>query len=166
MNYAVVYFLKNSESINEFRQKYDPLANIIHPHVTIVAPIAVEQLDEQSLIMQIQTILQQWKPFPVIFSELEKSWDNCIFLTATEEIATIRSLHDNLYSGLLAKFQHDTVYVPHVTLGDFDKHPNLFTQAFLEATQQAFVLTEIVDTLSLIKGDGKSPTRTIQEFSL
>jgi hypothetical protein len=96
MIYALVHYPEiNTERIDILRMNYDPQAHLIAPHVTLVFPVP-EPIDEPALISHIERVLLRWKPFPIRLAKLEKSLDDCLFLTPTEGAGELAGLHDDL----------------------------------------------------------------------
>lgn len=170
-NLAVVYFPRVSiEEINVFRQKYDPGWNIINPHITLVFPIS--DISENQLFEHIEIITKEIKCFPIVLSELIKSFDNYLFLQVKEGNEKIADVHKKLYSGMLTPhLQTDIPFIPHITLGYFNTADNIFNKklyekAYEEAISMNIQITCNFDNITLIKGDGMSPAKIIKTFKL
>lgn len=166
--YALVYFLKShSEAIDELRKKYDPMVDIIKPHVTIVFPISENEITEDVLIEHIQNQVKNFRSFLLQFSGLKCSWDDYLFLVTKDGTKNMEKMHDDIYKGILAPFlRHDISFSPHVTLGVFQQKQEQYIRAEKEAKQQNFSFTETIDHVSLIKGNGIFQPETIQKFLL
>lgn len=167
---AVVYFPTiNLERINFFREKYDPNWNIIPPHVTLVSPIS--DITTAYLAQHIETIIKTVKSFPIEFIGLEKTLDGHIFLKVKNGNEKIISLHDKLYSGILALYQNkDIHFSPHITLGYFGSGNNfnreLCDKAYKEIQEIDLNMSCNFDNLTLITGDGLSEAKIIKTFYL
>ena len=168
MIYALVHYPEiNTERIDLLRMKYDPQADLIAPHVTLIFPLP-ETIDEPALISHIEGVLLSWKSFPIRLAKLEKSFDDCLFLTPTEGADELTSLHDELYTGMLAAYKNsDIPYVPHVTLGVFTAGPSIFQEALELARQLKLDYGSVVNRLCLVGLDNKR-TAVVwsKEFSL
>lgn len=141
---AVVYFPKvNLDQINLFRKKYDPLWEIIPPHITLVAPV---DISEKQLFQHLEKVAQKLSAFSIILNGLTKADDDYLFL-------------NQLYTGILASY-HPSSFVPHLTLGKFSE------EAYQEAQELNLNIECNFDNLTLIKGDEISPAQIIKIFKL
>lgn len=164
---AVVYFPKtNLDKINSFRKKYDLNWQIIPPHITIVSP--VPNIPEKQLIEHVESAMKNINTFSIQLTGLTKTSDGCLFLIVKEGSEKIVTLHDELYSEILNPYlPTDYPFVPHITLADFTQTDDkLFTQAYSEAQNLNFNFTCEFDALSIIKGDGLTPTSIIRTITL
>ena len=57
---------KNINKIQELRDKYDPLANLIAPHITIIFPFS-DNISNEELIKKLNNLLKDFKPFTIVF---------------------------------------------------------------------------------------------------
>lgn len=122
MYYALVHFLEHyPPSIDSFRQKYDPRADIIKPHLTFVFPVEAS-INVNTLTKHVEHIASQTKSFNFTLSGITRSWDDIIFLTVSKGEDQILKLHQNLYSNELEKYlRKDIQFIPHITLGELNK---------------------------------------------
>jgi 2'-5' RNA ligase len=181
MFYALInYTHLKSESLDQFRRKYDPWVDLITDHLTFIFPIP-DSVGLDPLVNHIQGILEDTKPFDVHISGLEKSWDHFLLLTIKEGNDEIHRLYDRFYTGLLAPYQRrDLPFVPHIGLGlfveeDYDildpkkltLDENRFKKAFKEAQNLNFDFWRKVDTFTLVTFDEHfTEYRDIREFKL
>ena len=108
---------KNLELIQDFRIKYDPLANLIPPHITLAFPF-LDDISNEELIDKLSNLLISFKPFGIIFKGISISDDNYIFLNCTKGSQEIIQLHDDIYKQIIPKhFKKSIKYVPHITMG-------------------------------------------------
>ncbi|MGF2035624.1 MAG: 2'-5' RNA ligase family protein [Nostoc sp. CmiVER01] len=151
MSYAIVHYPNiSTEDINQIRQKYDPQVYLIEPHITLVSPI-IESINENNLILHIDNILSKWKTFPICFKGLQKSWDEYLFLMVEEGKADMIKLHNELYTGILAKYcRNNLLFIPHLTLGIFTNNIDQFLQVLEEAQQLNLNYHCFVDKVHLI----------------
>ncbi|MDZ8227596.1 2'-5' RNA ligase family protein [Nostoc sp. ChiVER01] len=151
MSYAIVHYPNiNTEDINQLRQKYDPQVYLIEPHITLVFPI-IESINENNLIIHIENILIKWKTFPICLQGLQKSWDEYLFLMVEEGKVDMIELHNELYTGILAKYCRGNLpFIPHLTLGKLTKDINQFLQVLEEAQQSNLNYRCFVDKVHLI----------------
>lgn len=169
--YAIVYFPNIAlDTLNNFREKYDPSWKIIKPHITLVSPFS--DISEEAIIAHVNTITKEIKSFPIVLSGLIKSFDHYLFLQVEEGNEKINNVHKKLYTGILAPQLQTTIpFVPHITLGYFGSENNGFNQklyvtAYKEAEGMKLDLQCNFDNVTLIKGDGVSPAKIIKEFNL
>ena len=108
---------KNINIIQEFRNRYDPLANLIAPHITIAFPFS-DSISNEELIRKLTNLLEDFKPFTIVFKGLSLSKDNYIFLNCIQGKREIMQLHDKIYEQILpSHFKNSIKYIPHITLG-------------------------------------------------
>ena len=108
---------KNIDKIQELRNKYDPLVNLIAPHITIAFPFS-DNISNEELIKKLAKLLKNFKSFSVIFKGISLSDDNYIFLNCVKGQQKIIQLHDEIYKKILpTHFKKHTKYIPHITLG-------------------------------------------------
>jgi hypothetical protein len=104
MYYVLVYYPefdeKTEENIEAFRRKYDPFVDSWQPHITFIFPIACSEVEEEKLTAHIETVLRNWKPFPIHIGGFTKSWDHWLFLLLKKGNEEAIALHDELYSGI------------------------------------------------------------------
>lgn len=145
MKRAVILFPKfnNIDTINNIRGKYDPLANYIAPHITIVFPFECD-LTTHELKEHLNKSLKGIKRFNIILNGITGDYrDGYLFLNVKKGNDNIIELHDRLYSGLLEKFIFRKVtYCPHLTVG------RIFDQKGFDSTVDEFSChNEIYETV-------------------
>jgi len=174
MYYFLAHFPKiDFSQINEIRKKYDPNYGLIDPHITLVFPVDAS-IGEENLLIHIEDVVKNWKPFPISLSGLEKSWDDYLYVPVQEGRNQIISLHDNLYSGILAPFwRKDIPYTPHTTLGVFSdiKTTSDKERALEDATIMARSINlnahSTFDSVALVQRQNKeSPARIVKDIFL
>lgn len=112
----------NVEKIQEIREKYDELFNIIQPHITIAFPFEKDILNEE-LKEQLKIILKDFKPFKVKCKGISLKEDKrisayYIFLNMIEGKDTINKIHNRIYTEILKDIDISKYsYEPHITLG-------------------------------------------------
>jgi 2'-5' RNA ligase len=151
MVYALVHYpAVHTHHIDELRRKYDPQADLIPPHITLMFPVQ-HSIGESSLVSHLEHVLSGSRQFPIRMQGLEQSADHYLFLLLQEGRAEVIHLHDRLYTGMLAPYlRTDLPYVPHVTLGSFDD-AELCSQALREAERAPLHYQCLVDRLHLVK---------------
>ncbi|HEX7041967.1 MAG TPA: 2'-5' RNA ligase family protein [Patescibacteria group bacterium] len=169
-HYAIVAFPKvDIELIQTFRKKYDPLWNVIHPHITLVFPFS--DIPEQLILEHLETVSKTLKPFQIQLKDFTKSFDHYLFLLVQEGKEEIYKVHDLLYTGVLAsQLRNDIPFLPHMTLGKFAKDNIFEEQLYNKALKEIQALHLNIDTVfsnfSLIQGDGILPAKIIKTFEL
>ena|SRR3982751_779954 len=101
MVYALVHYPAiDTQQIQELRRKYDPQADLITPHITVVFPLRGAVI-ESDLVSHIGGVLQSWKQFAIRLKGLAQSWDNYLFLLLNE--GNTSPTNSNLYSNNLSR---------------------------------------------------------------
>jgi len=91
---------KNINKIQELRNKYDPLANLIAPHITIAFPFS-DNISNEELIKKLTNLLKNFRPFTIVFKGISLSEDNYIFLNCMNGYQEIIDLHNEIYKQIL-----------------------------------------------------------------
>src|SRR5437763_7326786 len=166
MVYALVYYPKiDVRCINQFRRKYDPQVDLIAPHITLMFPVP-QLIARGNLVHHIDSVLRNWRSFPIHLQGLYKSRDSYLFLTVQEGSADIVSLHDEIYRGMLADYQREDIpFIPHITLGEFSKDENQYLRALEEARELNLDYHCVIDKLHLVEiNDDRSQIVGSKEF--
>lgn len=137
VRWVIVIFLPSSEAdeqICRYRERYDPLAAHIAPHVTLVHPF-VDDIEQTELRDHVARVAESSAPFQLTLREVTPFPDGYIYLNVKAGNDAVIGLRDQLYSGSLArhKSRRDT-YVPHVTIGRADDELTM-DQALADADQ-------------------------------
>jgi len=134
MKRAIVLFPRfdNAQAIQRIREQYDPLANYIAPHMTLVFPFESD-LSTDDVRAHISQALKGVKKFTVQLNGITGDFrDGYLFLNVKQGNDNIIELHDKLYSGSLEQFLFRKVtYCPHLTLGRVEQQ-SAFDQALKE----------------------------------
>lgn len=110
---------ENIDVINNIRKKYDPLAELVLPHITLVFPFESD-LTNDELNLHLKDCLNYIQPFKIElegFSKQENKYGNYLFLNVVQGIELIKNIHDRLYKDKLKQFDAGYDYVPHMTVG-------------------------------------------------
>lgn len=110
---------KNINIINDIRKKYDPLSDLVLPHITLVFPFECELTNEE-LSLYMSDSLKDIHPFKIElegFSKQEDRYGNYLFLNVVQGMDVIKNIHDILYKDKLKEFGLGYDYVPHMTVG-------------------------------------------------
>lgn len=105
--------------IDNIRDKYDPLAKLVRPHITIVFPFNLD-LPNEELSKILDDRLQGIEPFTIElqgFSKREDRFGNYLFLDVVKGEVTIRKIHNLLYENEFKSCDLRIGYVPHMTVG-------------------------------------------------
>ncbi|MBO5476629.1 MAG: 2'-5' RNA ligase family protein [Clostridia bacterium] len=111
---------KNLNLIQDVRKKYDRLAQLVPPHITLIFPFT-DVISTLELSQKIKDVLKDFQKFNITFKGVTMSKDNYIFLNCLQGYDEIVSLHDTLYKEVLPTHLNKKIkYVPHITLGQSD----------------------------------------------
>jgi 2'-5' RNA ligase len=108
----------NISVIEGIREKYDPLAKCVPPHITLVFPFESD-LTEEALKAHLADALKGVQKFPVLLRGITGDFrDGYLFLNVKRGNDQIIELHDRLYAGVLEPFLvRKATYCPHLTVG-------------------------------------------------
>jgi 2'-5' RNA ligase len=122
MRLAVVAYPRldpeTAAGIESFRTRHDPQAHRIAAHFTLVFPV---EADAPTLAAEIRCVAASSAPVDFTLACIDASLGidgRCyVVLEPAEGHARIETMHDRLYSGVLAdRLRRDVEYVPHVTV--------------------------------------------------
>lgn len=118
--------------IQGIREKYDPLANYIAPHITLVFPFESEQSTDE-LQEHLVHSLKGLQRFRILLSGVTGDFrEGYLFLNVKRGNDDIIDLHDRLYSGVLEPFLlRKATFCPHITVGRLEQQTE-FDQALNE----------------------------------
>lgn len=130
MKRAAILFPKfhNINLIDNIREKYDPLANYIAPHISIVFPFESD-LSTDALKEHFNKSLKGMKKFNIQLRGITGDYrDGYLFLNVKKGNDNIIELHDKLYSEILGSFLwRNVTYCPHLTVGMLPNHKEFDT---------------------------------------
>lgn len=138
---------KNIGIIDEIRDRYDPLAKLVRPHITLVFPFESEMTNEE-LEEKLTSSLQNVAPFELTLHGFSKSADNYLFLDIEKGKEIIEAIHDELYSKHFKEFYLDIPYIPHMTVGKLDSQQELI-DAYESVKNIEVSFETIVDKVSV-----------------
>ena len=166
MYYALVSFPKaDTTSIDRLRRKYDPMVDLIEPHLTVIFPVP-ESLGKRELVNHCAAVLQGWRPFPVVAGQLVKTPDHWLFLTLRQGAPVVTRLYQDLHSGFLSDYARPALFQPHIGLGQFvkagrsfdwhnpseaDFDEDRYAQALREVQELDLELSWVIDALDLVE---------------
>lgn len=109
----------NMEIINHIRKEYDPLADLVRPHITLVFPFE-SSMNNDNLAQILENRLDCVKPFSLKMcgvSKQEDTFGNYLFLNVSQGGEEIKEIHDLLYANEFAEYDKGLPYKPHMTIG-------------------------------------------------
>src|SRR5437879_652549 len=119
----VVVAFPRIESAVEWRQilsvrdRFDPLAGTIAPHLTLVFPFE-DAMSDSALQEHLRSAVSGLQGFAVSLREITAHDDEYLFLNVKRGNDELIHLHDVLYTQALAAHRvRMHTYVPHVTVG-------------------------------------------------
>lgn len=141
---------ENINIINNIRKKYDPLTDLILPHITLVFPFE-SYITNEELSIYLKECLRDVKPFILElngFSKQEDRYGNYLFLNVTSGIDTIKNIHDSLYKYKLKQFNQGNDYIPHMTVGKLPSK-ELLNKAFYDISEYDSKFITLVKKISV-----------------
>ena len=117
--FAVAWFprFRGIERVEAFRRRHDPAAALIPAHVSLVFPFPTA-LSRLQVETHVRRVVSRWPPIPATFRRVRTEANEFIFLMASRGAASIKGLHDRLYTrSLQPHLRRDLPYEPHITLG-------------------------------------------------
>ena len=168
MKRAIVLYpiFNDLEKIQSIRERFDPLAKYIAPHITIVFPFESD-LSTAELGEHIRCALDGVKKFEVRLQGITGDHrDGYLFLNVKKGNDEIINLHDRLYSGALEQFLFQKVtYCPHLTVGNVEQ-PSVFDNALEELGSFAECFQTVIDRVYVENIDASEQSSIEQAFDL
>ena len=109
----------NMDVIDRIRSKYDPLAELVRPHVTLVFPFESD-ISNEKLEEILETRLQEMNCFELILGNISKqedSFGNYLFLNVLKGSEELFKINRVLYDNEFKENNLGLPYVPHMTIG-------------------------------------------------
>lgn len=150
----------NIATIESIRGKYDPLAELVRPHITLVFPFESD-IATEALAGHVRRALAGFSPFEVSLMGVteQKGFDSYLLLRVHEGKNTIKEMHRRLYTGLLAPYKPhwSRSFEPHMTVGKL-ADANAFERAVEETKGMSERFVTCVGEIAseLIGADGSS----------
>jgi len=165
---AIVWLpnFSNAAAIDRFRGQYDPLGNVMPPHLTLVFPFH-SRLTLDQLAAHAQKAVRAWPCFPVELSGPWSAQSEWIGLATRVGRDALIEMHDRLYRGPLAEFlRTEFEFEPHITLGRARN-----SAEFEELSQRAAPIVratyrDLLSAVSVIRLDCEGPGGWIRERDL
>ena len=135
---------ENSHLIDGIRAKYDPLANLVKPHITLVFPFEAS-CGNETIERALDRCLSDIEPFKLKVKGIgsqKGSFGNYLFLNIVNGEEEIRKIHDILIANDFKRFDMGFEYAPHITVGKLPSK-ELLDEAVssLEGFDEEFVTT-------------------------
>ena len=122
--FAVAWFptFRGLDEVEAFRRRHDPMAAEVPAHLSLVFPFPTA-LTPLQIEVHVQRVVSRFPPIPVTFRRVRSEANEFVFLMASRGAASIRELHDRLYTrSLRPHLREDLPYDPHITIG---RHANI-----------------------------------------
>ncbi len=135
----------NMAEIDAIRQKYDPLANLVKPHITLMFPFKSNWTTDKVFELVYHSV-SGISPFELElhgFSTEKSEFGNYLFLNITKGMKPIKEIHQRLYKGK-SKFS----YHPHMTVGNLKTSEQL-NVAYEDVRNCDEIFSTVVDTVSV-----------------
>jgi 2'-5' RNA ligase len=116
---------ENGQIIDKVRTQYDPLANHVKPHITLVFPFD-SNIETTKLKEHLSSVLSQINCFEIILNGITptNNFGKYLFLNIQKGNDEIIELHNKLYTGILQNYFPEwlkgKVFLPHMTVGNFN----------------------------------------------
>jgi len=141
---------ENVDVIDAIRAKYDPLAALVRPHITLVFPFQ-SNLPTDGINNCLTDALTDKGPFKLALSGVSAQSDaygHYLFLDVREGRKRLRELNRALYGGILAEYRTRRPYTPHMTIGKLPAKEAL-AAAYEDTRGLEETFRTIVDTVSV-----------------
>lgn len=141
---------ENQEIIDNIREKYDPLAGLVSPHITLVFPFESSMSNEE-LERVLNDRLMSIKPFELKLGGISKQEDrfgNYLFLNVQQGAKELKCINRILYDNEFREFDAGLPYVPHMTVGKLAT-PQLMNEAFAEIESVGDTFDTVVRKISV-----------------
>lgn len=156
----------NQEIINEIRKKYDPLYNLVSPHITLVFPFK-SSMSNVILSQRLEEGLKETVSFPLILqgtSRHKDTYGNYIFLNIKKGSQEIVKIHNDLYLNIFGE-RYCQPFIPHMTIGNLDSVDRM-EQAYDSIKDMDIRFTTIVEKVSVEMIGDRGESNIIMEKNL
>ncbi|GMA61224.1 2'-5' RNA ligase family protein [Alicyclobacillus fastidiosus] len=135
---------RNHQSIDALRAKYDPLFNLIPPHITLVFPFE-SAMTVDAITEHIRKSVGRMEPFRIVMAGISGADEEYLFLNVKVGNDLLIDLHNKLYTGVLRKHLNRWfTYYPHLTIGRINDK-----QVFQSALEDTAEFSETFETVVL-----------------
>ncbi len=145
---------ENMFIIDEIREKYDPLAQLVKPHVTLVFTFESD-LSPEELKTHLTTKLSDIECFELSMDKIVKVDNDLgkfLFLLLDKGRDQVKKISSKLYTGILEAYKpmwlNEDTYLPHMTLGHFSTRDEL-DLAYDDAMNRDAVFKTLVKKISV-----------------
>ncbi|MBQ5311580.1 MAG: 2'-5' RNA ligase family protein [Oscillospiraceae bacterium] len=140
---------ENMDIIDRIRDRYDPLARLVRPHITLVFPFEDDMSNdaiEDILIWRLQDV----HPFEIVLNGISMQKDkygNSLLLDVQKGADEICRIHDIFYNNEFRRYDTGSLYKPHITVGKFHTGQELY-DAYNDLKDMDESFTGTVDKIS------------------
>jgi len=141
---------ENMHLIDGIRAKYDPLAGLVKPHITLVFPFE-GQFSNETIERVLNRRLSEIEPFELKVKGIgiqKEIFGNYLFLNITQGEEEIKKMHDVLYSNEFRHYDMGFEYNPHITVGKLPSK-ELLDEAYEELADFDEEFTTVVRKVSV-----------------
>lgn len=123
---SIVIFpeFKESSELRWLREIYDPLEQVLNPHITLIHPFDSDVSDSE-IIEHISKVISSWNSFNILTGPLYPTEQHNLFLLLSKGNENVLKLHTQLNTVPLIDLGARVPYIPHITIGRFNKENNL-----------------------------------------
>lgn len=132
--------------IQNIREEYDELADIVPPHITLAFPFNSEITNEE-LDKKLKKIFSEYKEFSITLSGISYHYDEhagvyYMYLDVNKGYDTIYEISEKIYSEIL-NTKVPEKYIPHITLGSVEKINNIKLDHVFNTTVKNIIVEDI-----------------------
>ena len=138
--------LDDGSLIQDIREKYDELADVVPPHITLAFPFD-SNITNEELHLKLKKILSEYKEFNITLSGVSYHYDERVgvyymYLDVTQGYDTIYEISRKIYSEILNADMPEK-YIPHITLGAVGKINNIKLDHVFNSTVKNIIVEYI-----------------------
>ena len=156
---------ENMEIIDNIRKQYDPLCDLVQPHITLVFPFE-SQISNEELAKVLKLRLQEIQPFELKLGGISKHEDafgNYLFLNVIQGAKEIDFIHRTLYDNEFKEFDKRLPYIPHMTIGNLPS-AELLNSAYNNTKAVDITFSTVVKKISVeMIGDNEESIIVIEQ---
>jgi 2'-5' RNA ligase len=145
---AIVIFpaFADGAPIERLRRAYDPQADFIAPHITLVFPFT-SAIATEALAAHMRRVTRDLAPFELTLCEVTGQMEEYLFLNVKRGADHLIALHDRLYTGILTRYlAPEYTFAPHLTVGRLPTAER-FALALVDARRMAARFTFRVEEI-------------------
>ncbi len=139
----------NEYIIDSIRKKYDPLYNLVKPHITLVFPFQ-DKISNIELEKKLEECLMKTNSFRLLLQGISKQEDvygNYLFLNVKVGSKEIIDIHKNLYMDIWEQ-ENNQPYIPHMTVGKLVSKDEMM-KAYIDIKDLDVCFETVVDKISI-----------------